>query len=87
LTDSSGKRATYRPSFEILSPTPEKRHRIGWKNISFNLTKPKGWSVNGDSLKNIRSISFGFDTWGESPIKVWLDEITLESIENQSAAP
>jgi hypothetical protein len=68
----------FKPKVEIINWTDHPESRDGWLLISVPLAGDANWALEGPMPKTVEHISFGFDSWGARPFRVWLDGMRFD---------
>ena len=66
------------PIRDFLSQPPYIEAREGWTYFQVPLAGNQEWKRDGEIPSSIRSIDFGFDSWGAPPLSIWIDGVGLK---------
>ena len=77
LNGVEGKPLHLTPVHDMLSQPPYIEAREGWTYFEVPLAGNEVWKREGEVVKSVRSIDFGFDSWGAPPLVIWLDGVGL----------
>lgn len=78
LRDGDKKFRMLTPQHDPLLKLADSEAREGWLRVVVPLGGDKDWKLEGDKIDKIQSISFGFDSWGGDPLRIWLDGLQIE---------
>jgi parallel beta-helix repeat protein len=79
LTGADGKQVQLVPVKDFLSQVPYNEARDGWTYFSIPLAGNAQWKRKGsDALTALKSVSFGFDSWGAPPLVIWIDGLSVK---------
>jgi hypothetical protein len=78
LVGADGKELRLSPVRDLLSQPPYIEAREGWTYFSVPLAGDTTWKRAGDSIGAVKSLRFGFDSWGAPPLVIWLDGVGLK---------
>lgn len=77
LTGEAGDERRLTPRQDLLSAPPYIEAREGWTWFSAPLAGDETWIADGVELRQVRSLSFGFDSWGAPPLVIWIDGLGI----------
>lgn len=78
LQSADGKSLKLTPKRDLLSEPPYLEAREGWTYFRVPLAGDETWKREGDTLKAVKSIRLGFDSWGAPPLWIWIDGLSFE---------
>ena len=77
LIGSDGKRLKLTPKEDVLANPGYNEARDGWAHVVVPLKEDPAWERAGELPDAAKVISIGFDSWGNSPLKIWVDGMGL----------
>ena len=78
LHDSDEAFLRLTPKSDFLSSPPYNEAREGWTYFAVPLAGDKQWQREGGELTEVNFLTIGFDSWGQPPLRIWLDGLALE---------
>jgi PKD repeat protein len=78
LHESDDKFVRLTPKTDLLSSPPYLEAREGWNYFEVPLAGNAEWKREGGEITTVNFLTIGFDSWGQPPLKIWLDGLALE---------
>ena len=67
------------PQGDFLSSPPYNEAREGWYYFDAPLNGDKKWKREGDKIDVAHWLTLGFDSWGNPPLRIWIDGLAFEN--------
>lgn len=78
LTGADGKELQLAPVKDFLSQPPHNEARDGWLYFAVPLAGNAQWKRAGNEIGEMKSVGFGFDSWGAPPLTIWVDGLGVK---------
>ncbi len=78
LLGSGDEKMTLTPVKDFLNQPPYNEAREGWTYFAVPLAGNEDWKKVGELPATLRSLEFGFDSWGAPPLFIWIDGLGVK---------
>jgi parallel beta-helix repeat protein len=78
LHDVTGRSVILTPKADFLSRRPNNEERQGWTRFEIPLAGDAQWSKKGAEIATVDYLTLGFDSWGASPLRIWIDGLSFQ---------